>query len=128
VDVRVKVDIAFWLHLAAALSITGGMYFWLTDNGYEWAMLCAVSVALLLVSVFLQRSVYTVFGAVGVASYLGYLSFEIFKDTLLFSFVLSGIGVLLMTLGYLYFKHERDLQAWIERNLPHAISRLRPHA
>lgn len=126
VDVRIKADFSFWLHFAAALCITGGMYFWLTDTGYEWAMLCAASVAMLLISIFLQRGVYTVFGGIGVTSYLGYLSFDIFEDVLIFSFVLSGIGILIMFLGYLYYKHQGDLQVWLERKLPYALSRLRP--
>ena len=35
IDVRMKADFTFWLHLAAALCITGGMFFWLTDNAME---------------------------------------------------------------------------------------------
>ncbi len=126
VDVRSNANFAFWPHLIAGLCINGGTYFWLTSNGYEWAMLCAISVALLLFSVFLQRRAYAVFGCVGVASYLGYLSSIVFKDTILFSFALTGIGILIMVLGYVYFKHERGLQIWMERNLPHAIRQLIP--
>lgn len=126
IDVRLKADYTFWLHLAAALSITGGLFFWLTDDGFEWAMLCSASVVMLLVSVFLQRSVYTVFGGIGVSSYLGYLAFDIFDDVLIFSFVLTAVGVLVMYLGYMYYRHHANLQAWLEHNLPQSISRLRP--
>jgi hypothetical protein len=126
IDVRMKADFTFWLHLAAALCITGGMFFWLTDNAMEWALLCAASVAMLLLSVFLRRGVYTVFGAIGVASYLGYLAFDIFDDVLLFSFALTAVGVTIMYLGYMYYRHQADLQVWLERRLPPSISRLRP--
>jgi hypothetical protein len=125
-DVRIKADFTFWLHFAAALSITGGLFFWLTDNRLEWAMLCTVSVIMLLLSVFLQRSVYTVFGGIGVTSYLAYLAFDIFDDVLIFSFVLTAVGVLVMYLGYMYYRHQADLQAWLEHKLPQSISRLRP--
>ena len=37
-----------------------------------------------------------------------------------------AIGILVMVLGYVYFKHEGRLQTWMERGLPHAIRRLRP--
>lgn len=126
VDLRIKPAFAFWPHLAAGLSINGGMYYWLTDNGYEWAILCAFSVVLLLFSIFLQRRAYAVFGGLGVSSYLGYLSSEVFEDAILFSFALTGIGILVMVLGYVYFKHERWLHMWMERHLPYAIRRLRP--
>ena len=127
-DLRFKADLAFWPHLAAGLSINGGMYFWLTGDGYEWAILCAVSVVLLLLSIFLQRRVYAVFGGLGVASYLGYLSSEVFEDTILFSFALTGIGIIIMVSGYAYFKHESTLRTWMNHKLPAALRHLRPEA
>jgi hypothetical protein len=126
IDVRMKADFTFWLHLAAALCITGGMFFWLTDNAMEWAVLCVASVMMLLLSVFLRRGVYTVFGGIGVASYLGYLAFDLFDDVIVFSFALTAVGVTVMYLGYIYYRHQADLQAWLERILPPSISRLRP--
>lgn len=102
------------------------MYFCLTDNGFEWAMLCAGSVVMLLFSVFLQRTVYTVFGGIGVASYLGYLAFDIFDDVLLFSFALTAVGILIMYFGYMYYQHQEDLQDWIDRTLPQSLDRMRP--
>ena len=126
IDVRMKADFTFWLHFAAAMCITGGMYFWLTDTGFEWAMLGAGGVVILLLSVFLRRTVYTVSGGIGVASYLGYLAFDIFDDVLLFSFALSAVGILIMYSGYMYYQHQEDLQDWIEKNLPQSLNRMRP--
>jgi hypothetical protein len=125
IDVRMKADFTFWLHLAAALCMTGGMFFWMTDNAREWAVLCAASVAMLLLSVFLRRGVYTVFGAIGVAAYLGYLAFDLFDDALVFSFALTAVGITVIYLGYMYYRHQADLQVWLERRLPPSISRLR---
>jgi hypothetical protein len=65
---------------------------------------------MLSLSVFLQRGVYTGLGAIGVASHLGY----------------SAFGVTVMYLGYMYYRHQADLQTWLERILPASISRLRP--
>jgi hypothetical protein len=73
-------------------------------------VLCAASVLMLLLSVFLQRGVYTALGAIGVASYLGYLAF----------------GVTVMYPGYMYYRHQADLQVWLEHRLSPSISRLRP--
>jgi hypothetical protein len=89
-------------------------------------VLCVASVTMLLLSVFLRRSVYTVFGGIGVASYLGYLAFDIFDDVIVFSFALTAVGVTVMYLGYMYYRHQADLQSWLERILPLSISRLRP--
>ena len=126
IDVRAKADLTFWPHLSAGLCLVGGLYFWLTDGIQEWTLLCAISVVLLLVSVFLQRRSYAVFGGIGVLTYLGYLSSEVFDDVILFSFALTAVGLLVMALGYVYFRNERRLEMWMDHRLPGAIRRLRP--
>ena len=126
IDVRARADLTFWPHLAAGLCIVGGLFFWLTDGIQEWTLLCAVSVVLLLVSVFLQRRSYAVVGGIGVLSYLGYLSSEVFDDVIVFSFALTAVGILVMALGYVYFRNERRLEVWLDCQLPGAVKRLRP--
>jgi hypothetical protein len=39
---------------------------------------------------------YAVFGAIGISIYLGYLADVVFKDSLLFPFALSPIGIAVM--------------------------------
>ena len=126
VDTRTRENLTFWPHLAAGLSLQGGLYLWLTDGIAEWTLLCAISIALLLVSVFLQRRSYAVFGGVGVLSYLGYLSSDVFDDVIVFSFALTVIGILVMALGYAYFRNDRRIEMWMDRALPEALKRLRP--
>ena len=87
-------------------------FFWLTDNAMEWALLCAVSVAMQLLSIFLRRGVYTVFGAVGVTSCLGCRAFDIFDGVLGFSFVLTVIGVTVMYLSYMYITGTGQIQRY----------------
>ena len=126
IDVRTRADLTFWPHLSAGLCLLGGLFFWLTDGSREWTLLCAISLLLLLISVFLQRRSYAVFGGIGVLSYLGYLSSEVFDDVILFSFALTLVGVLVMAVGYAYFRNVRRLELWMDRALPDALKRLRP--
>ncbi|MDA9982388.1 hypothetical protein N9H39_06550 [Gammaproteobacteria bacterium] len=127
VDLRTKVDFTFWLHLTVGLCVYGGIYLWISpDSPIEWMIVCIFSIIQLLLAVFLQRHVYAVFGGLGLASYLGYLSSEVFQDTIVFSFALSGIGILVMVLGYFYFKHANQIQSWIGNTLPPTLSGLRP--
>ena len=126
IDVRTKADLTFWPHLSAGLCLLGGLFFWLTYDLEEWTLLCAISVVLLLVSVFLQRRSYAVFGGIGVLSYLTYLSSEVFDDVIFFSFALTAVGLLVVALGYVYFRNERRLAMWMDRRLPGAVRRLRP--
>jgi hypothetical protein len=87
---------------------------------------CLVNVGLVAFSVFLSRRVYAVFGAVGVSLYLGHLAGKVFKDSLLFPFALSLIGVGIVGLGLLYQKRSARIAAALERALPPALRSLRP--
>lgn len=126
VDLRAKGDFAFWLHLFGLLTFWGGLTAMDSDSELSKALYCALNVLLLLLSIFLQRRAYAVFGALGIASYLGHLSYRVFKDSLLFPFALSLIGVAIIGAGLLYFRRRTAIDAWIERSLPPGLRALRP--
>ena len=48
-----------------------------------------VNILLILVSIFLGRRVFIVFGGIGTFTYLAFIAYEFFEDSLLFPFVLS---------------------------------------
>ena len=108
--------IAFW----GAVSATSG------GGPLAKALYCAMNVALLFVSVFLGRRVYAVFGVIGIAFYLGDLASEVFRDSLLFPFALSLIGVAVIALGLVYYRHQDRVSAWLDERLPETVKRLRP--
>jgi hypothetical protein len=58
-------------------------------------------------------SVYAVFGALGIALYLGHLAEKVFKDSLLFPFALSLIGVGVIAAGIAYHKRQGAITLWI---------------
>jgi hypothetical protein len=129
VDLRSRAgDFAFWLHLFGATAFWGGLSLMESTSGLGMAAYCAISVAFLLFAVFLGRRVYAVLGGLGVAFYLGHLSYVIFEDSLLFPFALSLIGVGLIASGLLYYRRRRDIEAWLERRLPPSLRALRPFA
>jgi hypothetical protein len=119
-------DFAFWLHLFGLMAFWGGLS--LTNSGSELGKLlyCLLNVGLLLVAVVLRRRVYAVFGTLGIAGYLGHLAHAVFKDSMLFPFALSLIGVGIIALGLLYHRKQAAIAAWAEANLPEALRRLRP--
>ena len=90
------------------------------------ALYCTMNVLLLFVAVFLDRRVYAVFGVIGISFYLGDLSNEVFRDSLLFPFALSLIGVCVIAAGLLYYRHQTAIATWLETKLPPAVKRLRP--
>ena len=119
-------DFAFWLHLFGMMAFWGGLSLKDSDSEIAKALYCLLNVGLLLMSVVLARRVYAVFGTLGIAGYLGHLAHSVFKDSLLFPFALSLIGVAIIAAGLLYHKKQAAIGAWVESHLPAALMRLRP--
>jgi hypothetical protein len=119
-------DFPFWIHIFGVMAFWGGMT--LHDGGTELqkALYCLINIGLIGLSVFLNRRVYAVFGALGVATYLGYLSYEVFNDVILFSFALSAIGLGVILLGLLLNRNRARLVAGLEAVLPKSVGWLRP--
>src|SRR6185312_15414298 len=107
-------DFAFWLHLCGLLAFWGGLS--LLDSGSALAKFgyCVINVVLLLLAVFLGRKAYAVFGALGIALYLGDLSSSVFKDSALFPFALSFLGIVVIALGLLYYRKQAAIKAWLD--------------
>ncbi|MBG0795520.1 hypothetical protein IYY11_19380 [Methylocystis sp. H62] len=119
-------DFAFWLHLFGLLAFWGGLTAQHSGDELGKALYCAVNVGLIFLSLFLMRRVYAVFGAVGVTTYLSYLASSVFKDSILFPFALSGIGVLLIVFGLLFHRYGAAVGETIGELLPGHLRGLRP--
>ena len=69
---------------------------------------------------------YAVFGAIGISIYLGHLADVVFKDSLLFPFALSLIGIAFIAAGLFYHRKQEAIATWLAPHLPEAVLRLRP--
>ena len=129
VDGRTRRDYAGWGYLAGLAAFWGGLS--LLDSGSELgkAFYCLINLGLMGLAVLLRRPVFMVFGAMGVATYLGYLSYEVFAESLLFPVVLTLIGFGVIGLGLLYQKRRehlsQTLRAWVPEWLRQALPALR---
>ncbi|MEE1921987.1 DUF2157 domain-containing protein [Pseudomonas sp. 148P] len=121
IDGRTRRDYAFWGYLAGLLAFWGGLTSMNSDSEVGKALYCLVNVGLMLVAVLLRRPMFMVFGALGVAAYLGYLSYEVFAESLLFPLVLSLIGAAVIGLGLLYQKHRERLSEKLRAALPASL-------
>ena len=128
VDQRTKEDYASWGYLFGALAFWCGLS--LMQSGKEWAKFsyCLINLALMVVSVLLQRRVFIIFGALGVFGYLSYLSYDVFKDSILFPFALSILGILIIFLGVKYQRHRLAIEAAITSRIPYGLRRLLPQS
>lgn len=118
-------DFAFWLYLFGIATLWGGITFSSGGTHFEKALYCAMNVGFLIVAAVLSPRVFAVFGTIGIAIYLGDLAEKVFKDSMLFPFALSLIGVAIIALGLYYNRHQRDISAWLDARLPKAVRRLR---
>jgi len=121
VDGRTREDYAFWGYLAGLLAFWGGLTSMNSDSELGKALYCLINLGLMLVAVFLRRPLFMVFGALGVAAYLGYLSYEVFAESLLFPLVLSLIGLAVIGLGLWYQKHRERLSDQLRAALPASL-------
>jgi hypothetical protein len=128
VDIRRRGDFAFWLHVFGMLTFWGALSMASGGTALDKAVYCALNVALLFVAVFLDRRIYAVCGVIGISFYLTDLANRVFRDSLMFPFALSLIGIGVIAAGLLYYRHQAAVSTWLEANLPPALKRLRPAA
>jgi hypothetical protein len=127
VNVRQRAgDFAFWLYLFGVLAFWSGISLATSGTVLQKAAYCAMNVGFLFLAVFLGRRVFAVAGTIGIALYLGDLASAIFKDSLLFPFALSLIGVAIIAFGLYYHRHQAAIAAWFDTRMPEALKRVRP--
>ncbi|MGE7991297.1 DUF2157 domain-containing protein [Pseudomonas sp. NPDC089554] len=118
VDGRTRRDYAFWGYLAGLIAFWGGLTLINSDSEVGKALYCLINLVLMGLAVLLRRPLFMVFGALGVAAYLGYLSHEVFAESLLFPVVLTLIGLGVIGLGLVYQKRREQLSNSMRANLP----------
>ena len=98
------------------------------DSGSEFGKLlyCLINLGLIGLAVLLRRPLFMVFGALGVAGYLGYLAHDVFEDSLLFPVVVSLIGLGVMGLGLFYQKRREAMSNALRRQLPAGLLAVLP--
>lgn len=130
VDVRCRrarvADFAFWLYLFGAVMAWGGLS--LRDSSSELGKLvyALVNVGWVLGGAAIGRRVFTVLGGLGVTIYLGHLAHTVFRDSLLFPFALSVLGLGVVALGIWWQRHEAQLQARLQGWVPEALREVLP--
>jgi hypothetical protein len=91
-------DFAFWCYLFGLMAFWGGLTSMDSGSEVNRFIYFMINVGLVALAVKLRRTVFLVFGAIGIYIYLGHLAWEVFEDSVFFPFVLALLG-LSMILG-----------------------------
>jgi hypothetical protein len=129
VDIRIRRrngDFAFWLHLFGLMAFWFGITLMGNSNEFQKFIYCLINLGLMLLSVVLRRKVFIVFGAMGVFGYLSHLAYSVFKDSLLFPFALTVLGLSIIYLGVLYQRQSRNIERLFEGLLPQNVRQFFP--
>jgi hypothetical protein len=125
-DVKFKKDYSFWLYLFGLITLSSGISVFYNDNISKFIMLGVINLLLVLVSIFLNRTVFLVFGTMGLIEFLGRLSWEFFEGSALFPLALTLIGVLLIASGMFFQMNKKNIEKNIINRLPVFMLELRP--
>jgi hypothetical protein len=86
-------DFAFWCYLFGLMAFWGGLSSMDSDSELNRAIYLLINLGLMGIGVKLKRATFMVFGAFGVYGYLGHLAYRVFRDSVLFPFVLALLGL-----------------------------------
>ena len=116
VNRRSPEDYARWGYLFGLLSFASGLTVLMRTEA-SWAAYGAVNLALMFTAVLLQRRVFLVFGAIGVYVYLARLAYVVFKDSVMFPFALTALGLAVIYGGALYERHHGRIESSLRGTL-----------
>jgi len=111
-------DFAFWLYIFGVLTFWGALSS--MDSGSEFGKLiyCAINLLMIAIGAALSRRVFAVFGGLGLAGYLGHLSYSVFKDSMMFPLALTAIGLAVVAIGIYWQRHEATIGQALRSILP----------
>lgn len=121
---RYSLDYAFWLYIFAVMTFWGGLSSQSSEYELSKFIYCCINLVMIGVGVMLYRRVFVIFGALGVALYLGHLAARVFLDSALFPIALTLIGFLIIYLGAQWQKHEESITHKVQSILPKPIQEL----
>lgn len=119
-------DFAFWGYLVGLAAFWSGIIVLVRDSELAEFGFFLLNLALVAVSIPLQRKVFLVFGALGLIWYLAHLAEKVFEASLLLPVALSAIGGVVILCGLVYQRRQASIDAAVLRLVPEGILRALP--
>lgn len=114
-------DYAFWLYIFGVLTFWGGLSAQDSHSELGKFLYCCMNVVMIFVSVFLNRRVFAVCGAIGILGYLGHLARSVFENSLMFPIVLMFLGLAIVFMGVYWARWENKLLQYFKPYMPDKI-------
>ena len=126
VDIRTRhdKDYAFWLYPFGVIAFWGGLSMMQSDSELGKFIYLCINLMMIAVGAMLSRRVFAVFGGLGAAGYVGHLAYDVFKDSMMFPFLLTIIGLGVIYLGILWQRHEKEISSSLRGLLPLPVREL----
>lgn len=126
VDMRTRSqkDYAFWLYLFGVLAFWGALSSFDSDDELGKFVYFCINLGMVVIGTILSRRVFVIFGAIGMAFYVGHLAHTVFRDSLLFPLALTVIGLGVIGLGVVWQRNEAAIGAAMRRWLPTTLREL----
>jgi len=126
IDHRTKQDFSFWGYLFGVIAFWSGLSLSESDSEFSKFLYLLINLLLMGISIFLQRRIFIIFGAIGSFGYVGHLALKVFEDSALFPFALTFIGLLVLYCGILLHRHGKKIEQKLLLTMPEWIKGLRP--
>lgn len=114
IDRKQKEDFAFWGYFF------GGFTFWMSlstlsyDGEQVYFIYLLINILLMIAALYLKRNIFMVLGAFGTFLYFSHLAYDLFKDSMIFPFAMTLIGLSFIYLGILYQKNREKIETKIQ--------------
>ena len=128
IDHRTEEDYAFWLYFFGMLDFWGALSSMSSDSEPRKIGYCALNLGFVVLSVLLRRRVFLVFGALGVNAYLVHLAWRVFEKSMVFPFVLTLLGLAIISAAVYYQRNRAAIELRIEGWVPLWLRELLPPA
>lgn len=127
-DMTARKDFAFWGYLFGVLAFWWGLTQLMFNSTLEDSITfyLLTNIFLVFLAMILQRTVFLVFGALGILVYLINIYGRYFSGSVLFPVILSLIGLLIVFAGILYHKNRQKIDAFVHDLIPKSLHRWLP--
>lgn len=127
-DLTTKEDFAFWGYFFGVITFWIGVSKLDSASELENFFYLLINIGLVLLSVFLKRTVFLVFGAIGILVYVTSLFYRYFSDSAWFPIILSLVGLLVIYIGVMYHKNRQKIDSFILNIIPDRLQSWLPGA